>query len=387
MYARKLVFSQLMDLVPWHTFRRLVSKYKGDFNARTFRCRDQFLCMAFAQLTYRRSLRDIESCLQAQPSKLYHMGIRGNVTRSNLADANELRDWRIYAEFAQSLIGRARRLYADEDLGLDLEGAVYALDSTTIRLCLSLFPWADYRKTKAAVKIHTLLDLRGAIPAFMLVSDGLLHDVNILDLFGPEPGAFYVMDRAYLDFERLFTIHQAGAYFVTRAKKPLKFKRISSRPVDKSTGLICDQRIALTIFYSRKAYPERLRRVRLNDPETGQKLVFLTNNFKISAQTVCELYRSRWQIELFFRWIKQHLRINQFFGRSENAVKCQIWIAVATYLLVAIARKQLNIPLSLHSILQILSVTPFENIPLNQLLIDSGLAQEDVLDSNQLKLL
>lgn len=387
MYAGKLVFPQLMEFAPWHTFRRLVTKYNGDFNARTFRCRDQFLCMAFAQLTYRRSLRDIEGCLQAQPSKLYHMGIRGNITRSNLADANETRDWRIYAEFAQSLIEIARRLYADEDLGLDLDGAVYALDSTTIRLCLSLFPWADYRETKAAVKIHTLLDLRGAIPAFMLVSDGLLHDVNILDLFGPERGAFYVMDRAYVDFERLFTINQAGAYFVTRAKRPLKFKRTGSTPVDKSTGLICDQRIKLTVFYSRKVYPKALRRVRYRDPETGKTLVFLTNNFDITAQTVCDLYKSRWQVELFFKWIKQHLRINQFFGRTENAVKCQIWTAVATYLLVAIARKRLNTPLSLHSMLQILSVTPFENVPLNQLLIDSGLVESDLGKDKQLNLL
>ncbi|QOC23644.1 IS4 family transposase [Wenzhouxiangella sp. AB-CW3] len=387
MYAGKFVFSQLMDLAPWHTFRRLVSKYKGDFNARTFRCRDQFLCMAFAQLTYRRSLRDIEGCLLAQPSKLYHMGIRGRISRSNLADANESRDWRIYAEFAQSLISTARRLYADEDLELDLAGTVYALDSTTIRLCLSLFPWADYRETKAAVKIHTLLDLRGAIPAFMLVSDGLLHDVNILDLFSPERAAFYVMDRAYVDFERLFTINQAGAFFVTRAKKPLKFKSVSSQPVDKSTGLICDQQIRLTVYYSRKAYPKLLRRVRLKDPETGKTLIFLTNNFEITAQTVCDLYRSRWQVELFFKWIKQHLRINQFFGRSENAVKCQIWIAVATYLLVVIARKQFGIPLSLHSMLQILSITPFENIPLNQLLMDPGLAEEDACAAKQLKLL
>jgi len=387
MYAGKLVFPQLMEFAPWHTFRRLVTKYNGDFNARTFRCRDQFLCMAFAQLTYRRSLRDIEGCLLAQPSKLYHMGIRGNITRSNVADANESRDWRIYAEFAQSLIGTARRLYAKEDLGLDLEGTVYALDSTTISLCLSLFPWADYRETKAAVKIHTLLDLRGAIPAFILVSDGLLHDVNILDLFGPEPGAFYVMDRAYVDFQRLFTINKAGAFFVTRAKKPLKFKRVSSQPVDKTTGLICDQQIRLTGFYSKKAYPKLLRRVRLKDPETGKTLVFLTNNFEITAKTVCDLYRSRWQVELFFKWIKQHLRINQFFGRSENAVKCQIWIAIATYLLVAIAKKQLAIPLSLHSMLQILSVTPFENVPLNQLLMDPGLSQEGACGANQLKLL
>lgn len=387
MYAGKLVFAQLMELAPWHTFRRLVSKYNGDFNARTFRCRDQFLCMAFAQLTYRQSLRDIAGCLQAQPSKLYHMGLRGNVTRSNLADANERRDWRIYAEFAQSLIGTARCLYADDDLGLDLDGTVYALDSTTISLCLSLFPWADFRETKAAIKIHTLLDLKGAIPAFMLVSDGLLHDVNILDLLGPEQGSFYVMDRAYVDFERLFTINQAGAFFVTRAKKPLKFKRITSQPVDKSLGLICDQEIALTGFYSRKGYPRSLRRVRLKDPETGKTLVFLTNHFEVTAKTVCDLYRSRWQVELFFKWIKQHLRINEFFGRSENAVKCQIWIAVATYLLVAIARKRLQVPLSLHSMLQILSVTPFENIPLNQLLTDIGPGEDGRDDVNQLKLL
>jgi hypothetical protein len=387
MYAGKLVFSQLMDLAPWHTFRRLVSKYQGDFNVRTFQCRDHFLCMAFAQLTYRRSLRDIEGCLQAQPSKLYHMGIRGNVSRTNLADANENRDWRIYAEFAQSLIGVARQLYAEDDLGLDLDGTVYALDSTTISLCLALFPWADYQKTKAAVNIHTLLDLRGAIPAFILVSDGLLHDVNILDLFSPDPGAFYVMDRAYVDFKRLFAINQAGAFFVTRAKKPLKFKRLSSWPVDKSVGLICDQRIELTFYNSKRAYPKALRRVRLKDPDTGKKLVFLTNNFEVTAQTVCELYRSRWKVELFFKWIKQHLRINQFFGRSENAVKCQIWIAVATYLLVAIARKRLEIPQSMHSMLQILSVTPFENILLNQLLTDSGLDEKSLTEDNQLKLL
>jgi hypothetical protein len=387
MYAGKLVFSQLMELAPWHTFRRLVGKYQGDFNSRTFRCLDQFLCMAFAQLTYRKSLRDIEGCLQAQPSKLYHMGIRGNVTRTNLAHANETRDWRIYAEFAQTLMGRAQRLYAEEDLGFDLEGTIYALDSTTITLCLSLFPWARYQEKKRAVKIHTLLDLKGAIPTFILVSDALLHDVNLMDLFDPESGSFYVMDRAYLDFGRLFTIHQAGAYFVTRAKKCLKFKRIKSSPVDKSIGLICDQKIVLTVFYSKKGYPQMLRRVRFKDPETGEKLVFLTNNFEITAQTVCDLYKSRWQIELFFKWIKQHLRITDFFGRSENAVKCQIWIAVATYLLVSIAKKQYHIPLSLHTMLQILSVTPFENVPLKQLLTDSGPGPEGLLDDNQLKLL
>lgn len=387
MHAGKLVFAQVMEFAPWHTFRRLVTKYRGDFNARTFRCLDQFLCMAFAQLTYRESLRDIEGCLGAQPTKRYHLGIRGNVTRSNLADANERRDWRIYCEFAQSLIRIARRLYANEPLAVDLDNTVYALDSTTIDLCLSLFPWASFRETKAAIKLHTLLDLRGAIPTFLHISDGKLHDVNVLDVLLPEPGAFYVMDRGYVDFERLYALHQAGAFFVTRAKSNFKCKRINSAPVDRTTGLICDQQVALTVFYSQRSYPERLRRVRFTDPETGKTLVFLTNHFGVPALSVCALYKSRWQVELFFKWVKQHLRIKQFFGTSENAVKSQVWIAVATYVLVAIVKKRLNLELSLHAMLQILSVTPFEKLSLSQLLTDTGPDENDPDDNKQLILL
>jgi hypothetical protein len=376
-----------MEFAPWHTFRRLVAKYRGDFNARTFRCLDLFLCMAFAQLTYRESLRDIEACLLAQPAKLYHLGIRGNVTRSNLADANESRDWRIYCEFAQALIRIARRLYAKEPLAIDLDNTVYALDSTTIDLCLSLFPWAPFRQTKAAIKLHTLLDLRGAIPAFIHISDGKLHDVNALDLLLPEAGAFYVMDRAYVDFERLYTLHQAHALFVIRAKSNFRYRRLYSAPVDRTTGLICDQQVELTVFYSKRDFPLRLRRVRFKDPETGKTLVFLTNHFDLPALSICALYKSRWQVELFFKWIKQHLRIKRFFGTSENAVKSQVWIAVATYVLVAIARKKLNLGLSLHAMLQILSVTPFEKVPLIQLLTDMAPADEDPESANQLILL
>jgi hypothetical protein len=386
MHAGKLVFAQVMEFAPWHTFRRLVAKYRGDFNVRTFSCLDQFLCMAFAQLTYRESLRDIEACLRAQPTKLYHLGLRGKVSRSALADANESRDWRIYAEFAQALIRIARRLYAQEPLGINLHETVYALDSTTIDLCLTLFPWASFRKTKAAVKLHTLLDLRGGIPSFIHISDGKLHDVNVLDLLLPESGAFYIMDRAYLDFERLFALHQAGSFFVTRAKSNFKFKRIRSQPVDKRTGLICDQIIELTVFYSRQGYPERLRRVRYRDPE-GRRLVFLTNHMSLPAITICDLYRLRWQVELFFKWIKQHLRIKRFFGTSENAVKTQVWIAVSTYVLVAIVRKRLQLPLSLHAMLQILSVTPFEKVSLDQLLIDSADPLNQPFDPNQMNLL
>jgi hypothetical protein len=387
MHIGKLVFAQVMEFVPWHTFRRLVAKYRGDFNVRTFRCLDQFLCMVFAQLTYRESLRDIEACLCAQPAKLYHFGIRGNVTRSNLGDANETRDWRIYCEFAQTLIRIARRLYAQEPLAVDLDNTVYALDSTTIDLCLSLFPWAPFRDTKAAIKLHTLLDLRGAIPAFIFISDGKLHDVNMLDILLPEPGAFYVMDRGYLDFDRLHALHQAGAFFVTRAKSNFKFKRIYSYPVDRTTGLICDQLIELTVFYSQRGYPERLRRIRFKDPETETTLVFLTNHLGISAATVCALYKSRWQVELFFKWIKQNLRIKRFFGTSENAVKSQVWIAVATYVLVAIVKKRLNLDLSLHAMLQILSVTPFETTPLLQLLTDAEPMDKTISTDNQLTLL
>ena len=387
MYAGKLVFAQVMEYAPWHTFRRLVAKYHGDFNVRSFSCLDQFLCMAFAQLTYRESLRDIEACLGAQPAKLYHLGIRGNVSRSALADANEGRDWRIYFEFAQALIRIARRLYAKEPLGVELSETVYALDSTTIDLCLSLFPWAPFRQAKAAVKLHTLLDLRGAIPTFIHISDGKLHDVNVLDLLVAEPGAFYVMDRGYLDFERLYTLHQAGSFFVTRAKSNSKFRRLASRPVDRSTGLICDQSVELTVFYSHQGYPERLRRIRFKDPETAKTLVFLTNHFALPALTIGALYKSRWQVELFFRWIKQHLRIKRFFGTSENAVKSQVWIAVAVYVLVAIIRKRLDLDFSLHSMLQILSVTPFEKVQLFQLLTDMAPAETPPANPNQLILL
>jgi hypothetical protein len=387
MYAGKLVFAQVMEYAPWHTFRRLVTKYHGDFNVRSFSCLDQFLCMAFAQLTYRESLRDIEACLGAQPAKLYHLGIRGNVSRSALADANEGRDWRIYFEFAQALIRIARRLYAKEPLGVELSETVYALDSTTIDLCLSLFPWAPFRQAKAAVKLHTLLDLRGAIPTFIHISDGKLHDVNVLDLLVAEPGAFYVMDRGYLDFERLYTMHQAGSFFVTRAKSNSKFRRLVSRPVDRSTGLICDQSVELTVFYSHQGYPERLRRIRFKDPETAKTLVFLTNNFALPALTIGALYKSRWQVELFFRWIKQHLRIKRFFGTSENAVKSQVWIAVAVYVLVAIIRKRLDLEFSLHSMLQILSVTPFEKVSLFQMLTEMAPAEKSPANPNQLILL
>jgi len=301
MYAGKLVFAQVMEFAPWHTFRRLVAKYRGDRNVRSFSCLDQFLCMAFAQLTYRESLRDIEACLGAQPAKLYHLGIRGRVTRSNLADANEARDWRIHCEFAQALIRVARHLYADEPLAIELQSTVYALDSTAIDLCLSLFPWAPFRDTKAAIKLHTLLDLRGAISAFIFISDGKLHDVNVLDMLVPEPGSFYVMDRGYLDFERLYVLHQAGAFFVTCAKSNFKCRRVYSHPVDRSTGLVCDQQVELTVFYSQRGYPGRLRRIRYKDPETGKTLVFLTNHFGISAEAVCALYKSRWQVEPFFK--------------------------------------------------------------------------------------
>jgi hypothetical protein len=386
MHSGNLVFAQLMEFAPWHTFRRLVAKYHGDFNVRTFSCLDQFLSMAFAQLTYRESLRDIEACLRAQPTQLYHMGLRGTVSRSALADANEWRDWRIYAEFAHALIRTARRLYAQDSLSVDLTETVYALDATTIDLCLSLFPWAKFRTTKAAVKLHTLLDLRGAIPSFIHISDGKLHDVNVLDVLIAEPGSFYVMDRGYLDFERLYRLHQSSSFFVTRAKSNFKFKRVYSRPVDRRTGLLCDQEVQLLVFYSQQAYPERLRRIRYRDTE-GRRLVFLTNHMTLAPLTICELYRSRWQVELFFKWIKQHLRIKRFFGTSENAVKTQIWIALSVYVLVAIVRKRLNLDLSLHEMLQFLSVTPFEKTPMIQLLTCSATGKNFNDDPNQLILL
>jgi hypothetical protein len=387
MYAGKLVFAQVMEFAPWHTFRRLVARYRGDFNVRTFSCLDQFLSMAFAQLTYRESLRDIEACLASQPGKCYHLGLRGNVTRSNLADANERRDWRIHCEYAQALIRIARRLYAKEPLAVELDNTVYALDSTTIDLCLALFPWAPFRSTKAAIKLHTLLDLRGAIPSFIHISDGKLHDVNALDLLIPEAGAFYVMDRGYLDFARLYVLHQAGSFFVTRPRSNAKFRRIYSLPVDRASGLICDQHVELTVFYSSQGYPERLRRIRFKDPDTGKTFIFLTNHFGLPALSICALYKSRWQVELFFKWIKQHLRIKRFFGTSENAVKSQVWIAVATYVLVTIVKKRLQLDLSLHSMLQILSVTPFEKIPLLQLFSDPPVDQSTNISDNQLILL
>ena len=386
MHTGKLVFAQVMEFAPWHTFRRLVAKYRGDFNVRTFSCLDQFLCMAFAQLTYRESLRDVEACLRAQPSKLYHLGLRGYVSRNSLAHANELRDWRIYCDFAQALIRIARRLYAKESLGIDLsETVVYALDSTTIDLCLSLFPWARFRKTKAAIKLHTLLDLRGGIPSFIHISDGTLHDVNVLDVLITEPGAFYVMDRGYLAFNRLYTLHQAGSFFVTRTKSNTQLQRLYSRPVDRATGLLCDQIVEFTGFYSLKDYPERLRRIRYRDAE-GRPYVFLTNHMTLPALTICDLYRLRWQVELFFKWIKQHLRIKRFFGTSDNAVKTQVWIAVTVYVLIAIIRKQLQLPLSLHGMLQILSVTPFENVPLFQLLTEAQDPENFGPSSKQLNL-
>ena len=368
MHEGKLVFAQITGHLPLSTFRRCVARYGGSHKVKSFSCLDQYLCMAFAQLAYRESLRDIEACLRAQQSKLYHMGIKGRVSRSTLADANESRDWRIYAEFAQSLIGSARRLYAAEPFGVDLNDTVYALDASTIDLCLSVFPWAPFRSTKAAIKLHTLLDLRGNIPSFLHISDGKLHDINVLDLLLPEPGAFYVMDRGYIDFDRLYQLHNAKCFFVTRAKSNLKAQRRYSHPIDRSTGLICDQTIVLSGFYSKQDFDTPLRRVRFKDPTSGKRLVFLTNNFILPAFTITELYRCRWQVELFFKWIKQHLRIKVFFGTSENAVKTQIWIAVSVYVLVAIVKKRLKLSASLYEMLQILSLTMFERIPLDQLL-------------------
>lgn len=386
MNTGQLVFAQVTRYLPQTTFRRCVARYGGTHKVKTFSCLDQYLCMAFAQLTYRESLRDIEACLRAQQSKLYHMGIKSRIARSTLADANESRDWRIYADFAQSLIAIARRLYAAEPFGVDLTNTVYALDASTVDLCLSVFPWAPFRSTKAAVKLHTLLDLRGNIPSFLHISDGKLHDVNVLDLLLPEPGAFYIMDRGYIDFDRLYQLHEAKSFFVTRAKSNLKAQRRYSHPVDRSTGLICDQTIVLTGFYSKQDFDTPLRRVRFKDPTSGKGLVFLTNNFSLPALTIADLYRCRWQVELFFKWIKQHLRIKVFYGTSENAVKTQIWIAVSVYVLVAIVKKRLNISASLYEILQILSLTMFERIPLDQLLSKIVTEETQTVYPNQLNL-
>lgn len=364
MNTGKTLFAQLMDFLPWKTFSRIVTRYDGDSRVRTLSCGEQYRAMAFAQLTYRESLRDIEACLSVHASKLYHMGFTEPVRRSTLADANEARDWRIYAELAQRLIAQARKLYAGEDLGLDLTNTVYALDSTTIDLCLSAFPWARFRTTKSAVKMHTLLDLRGNIPSFIHVSDGKLADINGLDLLVPEAGAIYVMDRGYVDFGRLNRLYRAGAFFVTRAKSNMRSRRLYSAPSDRKAGIVCDQIVVLVRPQATQNYPERLRRVRYRDAESGQTLVFLTNNFEIPALTVAALYRNRWQVELFFKWVKQHLRIKRFYGTSENAVKTQIWIAVSVYVLVAIVKKRLGLKASLYTLMQLLSVTVFEKMPI-----------------------
>jgi len=386
MNAGKTLFAQLMDFLPWTTFTRIVDRYGGNRYVKSLTCAEQFRVMAFAQLTYRESLRDIEACLSAQASKLYHMGFREPIRRATLADANETRDWRIHAAFAQRLIVQARELYAGDSFGIDLANTAYALDATTIDLCLSVFPWARFQATKSAVKLHTLLDLRGNIPSFIHISDGKLGDVRALDILVFEPGAIYVMDRGYLDFSRLHVLHQAQAFFVTRAKSNTKFRRITSAAVDRSTGIICDQRVSFTGVTSHIDYPEPVRRIRFKDPVTGKTLVFLTNNFTLSAATICALYKARWQVELFFKWIKQHLRIKKFYGTSENAVKSQIWIAVSVYVLVAIVKKRLNVDVSLYRLLQILSVTPFEKMPLQQALTSNDHTNELTNDSNQLNL-
>jgi len=381
------VFAQVMQHLPLTTFRRCVGRYQGDRKVKSFSCLDQFLCMAFAQLTFRESLRDIEACLRAQQSKLYHLGMRSPVSRNTLANANAMRDWRIYADFAQSLIGIARPLYVDEPFGVDLQNTVYALDTTTIDLSLAVFPWAPFQQSKAAVRLHTLLDLRGNIPTFIHISDGRLHEVNVLDQLVPEPGAFYIMDRGFLDFARLYRLQQGGSFFVTRAKAKLKFQRRYSHHVDRRTGLVCDQTIVLTGTYSPQDYQAPLRRIRFRDPATAKTLVFFTNHFGLPALTITELYRCRWQVELFFKWIKQHLRIKAFFGTSENAVKTQIWIAVATYVLIAIVKKRAALPHSLYQILQILSLTIFERTPLHQLLTTTPTRSDNDSEPQQLVLL
>ena len=383
----RTVFAQIMDFAPSFHFHQCVDRYNGNYKVKTFTCLDQFLCMAFAQLTYRESLRDIEACLRVAKSKLYHMGIRSTVSRNNLAHANENRDWRIYADFAQVLIKIARELYANEDFGLELKQAVYAFDSTTIDLCLSVFPWAKFRKTKAAVKLHTLLDLRGNIPVVISITNGKMHDVNALDDLVFEPGAIYVFDKAYVDFARLYGIHQSLAFFVTRAKSNFVFKRLYSRPVDKSTGVRADQIIMVTGFYTLLDYPEKLRRIRYYDVETKKRFVFLTNNFTLPAIVIAKLYKCRWQVELFFKWIKQHLRIKAFYGTSENALKTQIWIAISVYVLVAIVKKRLKLDRSLYTILQILSVTTFEKTPILQVLSAPNYENDTSDDDNQLNLL
>ena len=386
MYAGKIVFSQLVDHLPMHSFRRCVERYHGHYKVQSFSCLDQYLCMAFAQLTYRESLRDIEACLRAQRAKLYHMGIRGHVSRATLADANEKRDWRIHADFAQALIGIARRLYVDDPFGVDLDNTVYALDATTIDLCLTLFPWAPFQRSKAAIKLHTLLDLRGNIPAFIHITTAKWNDSWVLDELTPEPGAFYIMDRGYIDFARLHRLNRQAAFFVVRGHVNFRFRRLYSHPIDKQTGLICDQTIVITGRRSATHYPDKLRRIKYRDAETENTLVFLTNNLTLPALTIARLYKSRWQVELFFKWIKQPLRIKRFFGNSENAVKTQVWIAVSVYVLIAIIKKRLGIDASLYTILQVLSVTVFEKTPLLHVLSEAEHTEESHTSYNQLNL-
>ncbi len=387
MHEGRLVFAQLMDHAPIHEFRRCVARYDADYRLRRFSCWDQFLCMAFAQLTYRESLRDIEACLRASPKRLYHLGFRGSVSRSTLADANERRDWRVYADFAQHLIGVARHLYANDSFGVQLNETVYALASTTIDLCLVLCPWAPYKNGRGGIKLHTLLDLRGNIPSFIRITHGRVSDLSTLDQIPYEPAAFYVVDRAYLDFKRLWRLRRAGAFFVTRSWKNTQFVRVDSRPVERSVGLLCDQTIRFSGVYSRIDYADPARRVRYTDPETGKNLVFLTNNFSLPALTIAQLYRSRWRVELFFKWIKQHLRIKSFYGYSDNAVRTQIWIAVAVYLLVAITRKRLQLDVSLYNLLQVLSVSLFEKTPISQAFERSAHIPEATPGCKQLSLL
>jgi len=386
METGKTVFAQLIDFLPRYDFQQCVQRYRGNYKIKTFSCWDQFLCMAFAQLTYRESLRDIEACLRSTQHKLYHMGFRGKVSRNTLAHANEVRDWRIYADFAQILIARARHLYANDSFGVELKQMVYALDSTTIDLCLSLFPWAKFRKHKAAVKLHTLLDLHGNIPSVIFMTHGKIHDVKILDELILEAGAIYLMDRGYLDFARLYKIHQTPAFFITRAKRNFSFQRLYSHPIEKRTGLQCDQTIVLEGFYAQKDYPTLLRRIRYFDTSKDKRLIFLTNNFTLPALTIAQLFRCRWHIELFFKWIKQHLRIKAFYGTSENAVKTQIWIAISVYVLVAIVKKQLGLEMNLYTILQILSVTLFEKMPILQAFSDEISINQHNDTDNQLKL-
>jgi len=386
MHSGKLVFAQLMAHLPLHTFRRCVQRYPSKYPTKTFAHLDQFLCLAFAQLTYRESLRDIETCLRAHQAKLYHLGIRGHIAKSTLADANEARDWRIYADFAASLIHTARALYASDSFAVELEQTAYALDTTTIDLCLSVFPWAHFRSAKAAVKMHTLLDLRGNIPTFIHISDGKMHEVNVLDILISEAGSFYIMDRGFLDFARLYRLQQASAFFVIRAKRNMVCRRVYSRAVDKSTGLRCDQTIVLTGQLTQHDYPIHLRRIKFYDAEHDRQLVFLTNNFDLPALTIANLYRCRWQVELFFKWIKQHLRIKQFYGTTENAVKTQIWIAISVYVLVAIVKKRLKTEASLYKILQILSLALFEKTPLDQLLKNTEYEMPKPQECNQMNL-